>query len=63
VVLKPAAIKATAIKTGPSQSMIALSSQRFVGVSQADETRGERSERVNHAIKHRDRAFSGRKSA
>jgi hypothetical protein len=31
--------------------MIALSGQRFVGVSQADETRGERWERVNHAIK------------
>jgi hypothetical protein len=32
--------------------MIALSGQRFVGASQAGETRGERSERVNHAIKH-----------
>jgi hypothetical protein len=31
--------------------MITLSGQRFVGVSQADETRGERSKRVNHAIK------------
>ncbi len=31
--------------------MIALSRQRFVGVNQADETREERSERVNHAIK------------
>jgi hypothetical protein len=34
-------------------SMITLSGQRFVGVSQADETRGERSKRVNHAIKQR----------
>jgi hypothetical protein len=33
--------------------MITLSGQRFVGVSQADETRGERSKRVNHAIKQR----------
>jgi hypothetical protein len=34
-------------------SMITLSGQRFVGVSQADETRGEHSTRVNHAIKQR----------
>jgi hypothetical protein len=40
-------------------SMITLSGQRFVGVSQADETRGERSKRVNHAIKQKTRAFSG----
>jgi hypothetical protein len=39
--------------------MITLSGQRFVGVSQADETRGKRSKRVNHAIKQRVRAFSG----
>jgi hypothetical protein len=38
--------------------MITLSGQRFVGVSQADETRGERSKRVNHAFKQRDTAFS-----
>jgi hypothetical protein len=38
--------------------MIVLGGQRFVGVSQTDETRGERSKRVNHAIKQRDRAFS-----
>jgi hypothetical protein len=38
--------------------MITVSGQRFVGVSQADEPRGERSRRVNHAIKQRDRAFS-----
>jgi hypothetical protein len=47
--------------------MIALGGQRFVGVSQADETRGERpssagravrTKRVNHAIKQGDRAFS-----
>jgi hypothetical protein len=47
--------------------MIALRGQRFVGVSQADETRGERpssagravrTKRVNHAIKQEDRAFS-----
>jgi hypothetical protein len=31
--------------------MITLSGQRFVGVSQADETRGERPKRVNQAIK------------
>jgi hypothetical protein len=31
--------------------MITLSGQRFVGVSQADETRAERSKRANHAIK------------
>jgi hypothetical protein len=31
--------------------MIALGGQRFVGVSQADETRGERPKRVNHAIR------------
>jgi hypothetical protein len=31
--------------------MITPSGQRFVGVSQADKTRGERSKRVNHAIK------------
>jgi hypothetical protein len=37
--------------------MIALSGQRFVGGSQADETRGECSKRVNHAIKQRERAF------
>jgi hypothetical protein len=52
----------------PSKSMIALSGQRFVGASQAGETRGERSsskgravrtKRVNHAIKHRVRAFAG----
>jgi hypothetical protein len=36
--------------------MIALSGQRFVGASQADETRGERSERVNHAIRQCSRA-------
>jgi hypothetical protein len=39
--------------------MITLSGQRFVGVSQADETRGERSKRVNHAIKQKAGAFSG----
>jgi hypothetical protein len=39
-------------------SMIALSGQRFVGASQAGETRGERSKRVNHAIKQRERAFA-----
>jgi hypothetical protein len=47
--------------------MVALGGQRFVGVSQADETRGEhpssagravRTKRVNHAIKQEDRAFS-----
>jgi hypothetical protein len=38
--------------------MIVLGGQRFVGVSQTDETRGERPKRVNHAIKQRDRAFS-----
>jgi hypothetical protein len=47
--------------------MITLSGQRFVGVSQADETRGKRSssagravrtKRVNHAIKQGDRALS-----
>jgi hypothetical protein len=38
--------------------MIALGGQRFVGVSQADETRGERRQRVNHAIKQRVREFS-----
>jgi hypothetical protein len=38
--------------------MIALGGQRFVGVSQADETRGERPKRVNHAIKQGPRAFS-----
>jgi hypothetical protein len=37
--------------------MIALGGQRFVGVSQADETRRERSKRVNHAIKQEDRAL------
>jgi hypothetical protein len=37
--------------------MIALGGKRFVGASQADETRGERSKRVNHAIKQEDRAF------
>jgi hypothetical protein len=30
--------------------MITLSGQRFVGASQAGETRGERSKRVNHAV-------------
>jgi hypothetical protein len=30
--------------------MITLSGRRFVGVSQADETRRERSKRVNHAM-------------
>jgi hypothetical protein len=40
------------------KSMIALSGQRFVGVSQVHETRGERSQRVNHAIKQKIRAFS-----
>jgi hypothetical protein len=59
-------------QTGDILSMIALSGQRFVGVprvslacakrietlvSQADETRGERSECVNHAIKPRAGAF------
>jgi hypothetical protein len=43
-----------------TKSMIALGGQRFVGVSQVDETRGERpssagravrTKRVNHAIK------------
>jgi hypothetical protein len=38
--------------------MIMLSSQRFVGVSQAAETPGERSKRVDHAIKQRVRLFS-----
>jgi hypothetical protein len=38
--------------------MITLSGQRFVGASQAGETRGERSERVNHAIKQGVRPFS-----
>jgi hypothetical protein len=47
-------------------SVIALGGQRFVGVSQADETRGERpssagrtvrTKRVNHAIKQEDTAF------
>jgi hypothetical protein len=41
------------------ESMITLSGQRFVGVSQADETRGERSNRVDHAIKQSVRVFSG----
>jgi hypothetical protein len=48
--------------------MITLSGQRFVGVSQADETISERSssagravrtKRVNHTIKQKDRAFTG----
>jgi hypothetical protein len=39
--------------------MITLGGQRFVGVSQANETRGERPKRVNHAIKQKDRAFTG----
>jgi hypothetical protein len=43
--------------------MIALSGQRFVGVSQADETRGERSKRVNLTIKQRVREFSAVQSA
>jgi hypothetical protein len=52
--------------------MITLSGQRFVGVSQADETRGKRpssagravrTKRVNHAIKREDRAFSTRTQA
>jgi hypothetical protein len=38
--------------------MIALGGQRFVGVSQTDETRGNRPKRVNHTIKQRDRALS-----
>jgi hypothetical protein len=37
--------------------MITPGDQRFGGVSQADETRGKRPKRANHAIKQRDGPF------